>query len=91
MCWPIGRQLRELGSEKDVRGRERLYRHEWAARGGHESGPWGCGPHPQAQGRQDLRKKSGASNVSLLSCEKPEALPRPGECGAGPDTRQTGF
>ena len=42
MCQPFGRQLGELGSEKDVWGRERLCRHEWAARGGHEAGPWGC-------------------------------------------------
>ena len=46
---------------------------------------------PRTRGLQDPRKKSGAPNVSLLSWEKPEALPRPGQCAAGPDTRQTGF
>ena len=41
---------RGVGSKKDIGGRERLYRHKWAARGAHEAGPWGCGPHPQAVG-----------------------------------------
>lgn len=34
---------------------------------------------PRTLGLQDPRKKSSASNVSLHSCEKSEALPRPRE------------